>query len=141
MIFSLRQESTEIIAVLYCSVDWINPGKPCHWLNLCFGSQRKEADHHGERDAAEIEVFQQAVEHEGRVCRLDAIRAVKIALDRGMGGPLPGPSAYFMKSPPVQYLDEDARDYVLEFMADGTSEEARIEAYLADQPASRRTNQ
>jgi myo-inositol-1-phosphate synthase len=62
---------------------------------------------------------------------IDAIRTVQIARDRGMGGPLPGPSAYFMKSPPVQYLDEDARDFVREFITDGTPEEARIVDYLA----------
>ena len=62
---------------------------------------------------------------------IDAIRAIKLAKDRGMGGPLPGPSAYFMKSPPVQYLDEEARDFVLDFIADGRGEEARIEAFLA----------
>jgi len=62
---------------------------------------------------------------------IDAIRAVKIARDRGMSGPLPGPSAYFMKSPPVQYLDEEARDFVLEFIADGAAENGRIVAYLA----------
>jgi myo-inositol-1-phosphate synthase len=72
---------------------------------------------------------------------IDAIRAIKLAQDRGIGGPLPGPSAYFMKSPPVQYLDEEARDFVLEFIADGKSEEARIEAFLNGQPASQRTNQ
>ena len=38
---------------------------------------------------------------------IDAIRAAKIGLDRGIGGPLTSASAYFMKSPPVQ-LDDDA---------------------------------
>jgi myo-inositol-1-phosphate synthase len=72
---------------------------------------------------------------------IDAIRAAKLAQDRGIGGPLLGPSAYFMKSPPVQYLDEKARDYVLDFISDGTSEESRLQAYLNDQPASKRTTQ
>src|SRR6202167_2522850 len=40
---------------------------------------------------------------------IDAIRCARLALDRGIGGPLIGPSAYFMKSPPVQYRDEEAR--------------------------------
>jgi len=62
---------------------------------------------------------------------IDAIRTVQIARDRGMGGPLPGPSAYFMKSPPVQYLDEEARDFVIDFIADGEAEEDRIISYLA----------
>jgi myo-inositol-1-phosphate synthase len=39
---------------------------------------------------------------------IDAIRCCKLALDRGQGGPLEGPSAYFMKRPPVQYPDHQA---------------------------------
>jgi myo-inositol-1-phosphate synthase len=46
---------------------------------------------------------------------IDAVRCAKLALDRGIGGPLLGPSAYFMKSPPVQYRDEDARVMVEAF--------------------------
>jgi len=46
---------------------------------------------------------------------IDAIRCAKIALDRGIGGPLEGPSAYFMKSPPHQLHDEDARRAVEAF--------------------------
>ncbi len=48
---------------------------------------------------------------------IDAVRCAKVALDRGIGGPLLGPSAYFMKSPPVQYRDEDAHKMVEEFSA------------------------
>ncbi len=48
---------------------------------------------------------------------IDAVRCAKLALDRGIGGPLLGPSAYFMKSPPVQYRDEEARELVDEFAA------------------------
>jgi myo-inositol-1-phosphate synthase len=48
---------------------------------------------------------------------IDAVRCAKIAKDRGIGGPLLGPSAYFMKSPPVQYRDEVARVMVEEFAA------------------------
>ena len=40
---------------------------------------------------------------------IDAIRLAKIGLDRGLSGPLLEPSAYFMKSPPVQIRDEEAR--------------------------------
>jgi len=47
---------------------------------------------------------------------VDAIRCAKIALDRGIGGPLLGPSAYFMKSPPVQYPDAVAKQMVEEFV-------------------------
>ena len=48
---------------------------------------------------------------------IDAIRCCKIALDRGIDGPLEGPSADFMKSPPTQYADEVAHDIVEEFIA------------------------
>jgi myo-inositol-1-phosphate synthase len=46
---------------------------------------------------------------------IDAVRCAKVALDRGIGGPLLGPSAYFMKSPPVQYHDDDAHRMIEEF--------------------------
>src|ERR1700761_2140123 len=50
---------------------------------------------------------------------IDALRAAKIALDRGIGGPILSASSYFMKSPPVQYFDDEARDAVQNFI-DGT---------------------
>jgi myo-inositol-1-phosphate synthase len=40
---------------------------------------------------------------------IDAVRCAKLGLDRGMGGPLLAPSSYFMKSPPEQYTDDEAR--------------------------------
>ncbi|HYH49228.1 MAG TPA: inositol-3-phosphate synthase [Acidimicrobiia bacterium] len=48
---------------------------------------------------------------------IDALRCAKLALDRGMGGPLLAPSAYFMKSPPVQYTDAQAHAAVEAFAA------------------------
>ena len=48
---------------------------------------------------------------------IDAVRCAKLAKDRGMGGPLIGPSAYFMKSPPVQFSDDQARELVSEFIS------------------------
>ncbi len=48
---------------------------------------------------------------------IDAVRCAKLALDRGIGGALVGPSSYFMKSPPVQFTDEEARDRVEAFIA------------------------
>ena len=48
---------------------------------------------------------------------IDAVRCAKLALDRGMGGPIVEPSAYFMKSPPEQFTDEEAH--------------ARLEAFIA----------
>jgi myo-inositol-1-phosphate synthase len=47
---------------------------------------------------------------------IDAIRAAKIARDRGIGGPVLSASSYFMKSPPVQYDDQKARDEVEAFI-------------------------
>ena len=47
---------------------------------------------------------------------VDAIRCCKLALDRGIGGTLKGPAAYFMKSPPVQYSDDEARRMVEAFI-------------------------
>jgi len=47
---------------------------------------------------------------------IDAVRCIKLALDRGMSGALEGPSSYFMKSPPVQYSDSEARRLVEEFI-------------------------
>jgi myo-inositol-1-phosphate synthase len=46
---------------------------------------------------------------------IDAVRCAKLALDRGIGGPLLGPSAYFMKSPPVQFHDDVAHDMIESF--------------------------
>jgi len=48
---------------------------------------------------------------------IDAVRAAKIAMDRGVGGPILSASSYFMKSPPVQYPDDQARDNVEKFIA------------------------
>src|SRR6266436_5376890 len=47
---------------------------------------------------------------------IDAVRCAKIALDRGIGGPMLSASSYFMKSPPVQYFDDEARDAVEKFI-------------------------
>jgi myo-inositol-1-phosphate synthase len=47
---------------------------------------------------------------------IDAVRAAKIALDRGIGGPILSASSYFMKSPPVQYSDSEAHAAVEAFI-------------------------
>ncbi|MFQ5987267.1 MAG: inositol-3-phosphate synthase [Dehalococcoidia bacterium] len=52
---------------------------------------------------------------------VDAIRCCKLAMDRGIGGALIAPSAYFMKSPPVQYKDDEAKRMVEEFI-DGSEQ-------------------
>jgi myo-inositol-1-phosphate synthase len=49
---------------------------------------------------------------------IDAIRAAKMALDAGLGGPVESASAYLMKSPPVQYPDPVARQLLEEFIRD-----------------------
>ncbi|MCS6909064.1 MAG: inositol-3-phosphate synthase [Anaerolineales bacterium] len=48
---------------------------------------------------------------------IDAVRCAKLALDRGLAGPIKGPSAYFMKTPPEQYTDDVARRKTEEFIA------------------------
>jgi myo-inositol-1-phosphate synthase len=53
---------------------------------------------------------------------IDGVRCAKLALDRGISGALFDPASYFMKSPPIQYSDEDAR--------------RRTEAFIAGQTAS-----
>jgi len=47
---------------------------------------------------------------------IDAVRCCKLALDNGLSGSLEGPSSYFMKSPPIQYSDNDARRKTEEFI-------------------------
>src|SRR4051812_47963777 len=49
---------------------------------------------------------------------IDAVRCAKLALDRGVGGALIGPSSYFMKSPPQQFNDHEARERVEAFIRD-----------------------
>ena len=51
---------------------------------------------------------------------IDAVRCAKIALDRGIGGALVGPSSYFMKSPPQQFTDNEARELAQAFV-EGTA--------------------
>ncbi|MBI2846116.1 MAG: inositol-3-phosphate synthase [Chloroflexi bacterium] len=48
---------------------------------------------------------------------IDAVRACKLGLDRGVGGALTAPSAYFMKSPPQQFSDEEARKKLEDFIS------------------------
>jgi myo-inositol-1-phosphate synthase len=55
---------------------------------------------------------------------IDAVRCAKLALDNGISGALLGPSAYFMKSPPVQYRDEVAREKVEEFIRETSAQAA-----------------
>lgn len=47
---------------------------------------------------------------------IDAVRCAKLASDRGVGGALIGPSSYFMKSPPQQFTDSEARERTIRFI-------------------------
>src|SRR5439155_24599200 len=47
---------------------------------------------------------------------IDSVRCAKLALDHGLKGALIAPSAYFKKSPPVQYPDDQAREMVEDFI-------------------------
>src|SRR6266571_1865739 len=68
---------------------------------------------------------------------IDAVRCCKLALDRGIGGALEGPSSYFMKSPPVQYSDAEARGLVEEFIDGGkASENGRVRRTARSKPAA-----
>jgi len=56
---------------------------------------------------------------------VDAIRCCKLALDRGEGGMLVGPSAYFCKHPPIQFTDDEAFDMVEAFIKGETTRKGR----------------
>ena len=47
---------------------------------------------------------------------IDAVRCAKLALDRGDSGAIVGPSSYFMKSPPQQFTESEARKRTLKFI-------------------------
>jgi myo-inositol-1-phosphate synthase len=57
---------------------------------------------------------------------IDAVRCCKLALDHGISGALEGPSAYFMKSPPVQHKDEKAREMTEAFIGATARMEAPV---------------
>jgi myo-inositol-1-phosphate synthase len=55
---------------------------------------------------------------------IDAVRCAKLALDRGLAGPIVGPSSYFMKTPPKQFKDEIALQMTEAFIAEGSKNES-----------------
>jgi len=63
---------------------------------------------------------------------IDAIRCCKLALDNKLNGALVAPSAYFMKSPPTQYTDDEAHRMVEKFIANTKKAEEK-----PSEPASR----
>ncbi|MER3406074.1 MAG: hypothetical protein C4289_13670, partial [Chloroflexota bacterium] len=70
---------------------------------------------------------------------IDAVRCCKLAMDRRLAGTVLGPSAYFMKSPPVQYSDAEARNLVEAFIrgeSDLTSATLRAAAEREGGPAA-----
>ena len=62
---------------------------------------------------------------------IDAVRCAKLALDREISGPLIGPSSYFMKSPPQQFTDYEARQKVEEFIK-GKDQQTQRELFARD---------
>jgi len=62
---------------------------------------------------------------------IDAVRCAKLAMDRGLAGPIAAPSAYFMKSPPKQYTDDEARRMTEEYIHAG-AEQPSLEQELAE---------
>jgi myo-inositol-1-phosphate synthase len=62
---------------------------------------------------------------------IDAVRCAKLAMDRGLAGPITAPSAYFMKSPPKQFTDDEARRMTEEFIRAG-AEQPSLEQELAE---------
>ena len=64
---------------------------------------------------------------------IDAVRCAKLGLDHELSGALEGPAAYFMKSPPVQHRDEEARRMVEAFIAEyAVTSPERDPAFAAD---------
>jgi len=92
-------------------VPWLKDRKFCHirMEGLTFGDVPLDAE-------VKLEVWD-SPNSAGVV--IDAIRCSKLALDRGLKGALAAPSSYFMKSPPVQYTDDEAHRLVEEFIAGG----------------------
>jgi myo-inositol-1-phosphate synthase len=62
---------------------------------------------------------------------IDALRCCKLALDRGLSGSIIAPSAYFMKSPPVQYTDDEAHRLVEQFIAGEASVSEQLAGALS----------
>ena len=69
---------------------------------------------------------------------IDAIRCAKLALDRGVAGALNGPASYFMKSPPVQFTDDEARQHLEAFIAGDAMENHFPDGHVAENGATPR---
>ena len=62
---------------------------------------------------------------------IDAVRCAKLAMDRGLAGPIVAPSSYFMKSPPKQFTDDEAHRLTEEYIKAG-AEQPSLEQELAE---------
>jgi len=71
--------------------------------------------------------------------RIDAIRCARLALDHGLSGALTAPSSYFMKSPPVQVTDDQARQDTETFIQT-YHRDAATEHHIADAATSSATD-
>ena len=73
---------------------------------------------------------------------IDAVRCARLALDRRIGGALVGPCSYFMKSPPMQFTDYEARELTLSFIgeADAKQEDSPGDDVAADSARHVRAN-
>ena len=102
-------------------VPWLTDQKWCyiHMLGTTFGNVPLKCE-------VKLEVWD-SPNSAGVV--IDAVRCVKLALDHGVGGPLIGPASYFMKSPPQQFTDHEARERTEAFI----QRYRRPEAYV-DKP-------
>ena len=63
---------------------------------------------------------------------IDAVRCVKLAMDHGIAGPLDGPASYFMKSPPKQFTDHEARERTEAFIRELGRMETPVENPVAE---------
>jgi myo-inositol-1-phosphate synthase len=63
---------------------------------------------------------------------IDAVRCCKLGLDHGISGALEGPASYFMKSPPIQYKDEEAREMTEAFISATARLDAAVPAPTAN---------
>ena len=63
---------------------------------------------------------------------IDALRCAKLAMDRGISGPIVAPSSYFMKSPPQQFTDDVARRMTEEFINGDAVEQPSLDEQLEE---------
>jgi myo-inositol-1-phosphate synthase len=72
---------------------------------------------------------------------IDAVRCAKLALEKGIGGPLVAPSSYFMKSPPEQFTDDVAREMTEAFIAEHSASDQQDIEVDVQEPTGRPVTQ